>query len=103
MGNVILLWHSLSLPYNYFGYEGRIWVRRDVSVGVSLNHSKQSAEAGLSAELYCGFNCVKCLAIALISFFLTYYKTNEQIAWRYDLLILLLSFYINSLIYSYNV
>ena len=26
MGYVILLWHSLSLPYNYFGFEGWIWV-----------------------------------------------------------------------------
>ena len=34
MGYVILLWHSLSLPYNYllivisrFGFEGWIWVQ----------------------------------------------------------------------------
>ena len=26
MGYVILLWHSLSLPYNYFDFEGGIWV-----------------------------------------------------------------------------
>ena len=26
MGYVILLWHSLSLPYNYFGFEGGISV-----------------------------------------------------------------------------
>ena len=26
MGYVILLWHSLSLPYNYFGFKSGIWL-----------------------------------------------------------------------------
>ena len=38
MGRVILLWHSLSLPYNYFGY--RFGVERSSAVNRPTSYVK---------------------------------------------------------------
>ena len=43
MGYVILLWHSLSLPYNYFGETGNRKMMRESMTGF-LNSSREVRE-----------------------------------------------------------
>ena len=48
MGYVILLWHSLSLPYNYFGY-----------IGISIGKSENSGDFSESLAT-CGLKDGRC-------------------------------------------
>ena len=69
MGYVILLWHSLSLPYNYFGNADRyilsiiteLWPLIEVQNSVLLNIIFRGGISCLPAALLFTFSFVFCL------------------------------------------
>ena len=76
MGYVILLWHSLSIPYNYFGYDNLYCVRKNqpyfayqslyLSVFLYPGHTKY---IGGIYFLPCLYLCLSvCLSVCIVFF-----------------------------------